>query len=282
MNTQSAKEEIYVDRNIAGTPKQNQITEPDITVSQVYMVFSTIANGLWRHQSVEPYHRLMIITKGNLNSTVMGQTCEVKTNDIIYVPKNATYISQSRSEILDHTCILFDCIDIPGDDIGLNYFHTPGFSDKYTQLFKELQSTFWSTAFGSMLKSRMLLYDLLRNLYREQYMSDNMSKYYSGLEPAIKYINEKYTSEDLSISFLAELCGITTTHFARVFKAIYGTTPVKYINNLRIEKAVALLTHTSLSITEISEQTGFSDTSYFSKAFKKIHGVSPLNYKYNK
>ena len=261
---------------------QNKTFDPDITISEVYMVFSSMATGSWTHQSVEHYHRLILINKGSLNATIMGKKRDAEAGDILYIPKSSTYMSKSRSELLDHTCILFDCADIPDNDIKLSYFHTPDFPDKYVQLFNNIQTTFWSTAFGSRLKSRMLIYDLLRNLYREQYMPSNMSKYYSGLEPAIKYINEKYTSENLSIGYLAELCGITTTHFARAFKAIYGTTPVKYINNLRIEKAVALLTHTSLSIAEISEQTGFSDASYFSKAFKKIHGVSPLNYKYNK
>jgi len=268
--------------NTQNPENKNLVFDPDITISEVYMVFSSMAASPWTHQSVEHYHRLILINKGSLNATIMGKNCDAGTGDILYIPKSSTYMSESKSELLDHTCILFDCAYVPDNNIKLNYFHVPDFPDKYVQLFKNIQSTFWSTAFGSKLKSKMLIYDLLRNLYREQYMPGNMSKYYNGLEPALKYINEKYTSEDLNISYLAELCNITTTHFARAFKAIYGITPVKYINNLRMEKAVALLTHTSLSITEISEQTGFSDTSYFSKAFKKIHGVSPLNYKYNK
>ena len=78
------------------------------------------------------------------------------------------------------------------------------------------------------------------------------------------------------------MCGITTTHFSRTFKAMYSTTPVKYINNLRLEKACALLTHTNLSIAEISDQCGFADSSYFSKTFKSAYGQSPANYRNSK
>ena len=107
-----------------------------------------------------------------------------------------------------------------------------------------------------------------------------------GLEPtvenAIKYINDSYSTEQISIEHLAKMCGITTTHFSRTFKSMYSTTPVKYINNLRLEKACALLTHTSLSIGEISDQCGFADSSYFSKTFKSAYGQSPANYRSSK
>ena len=109
-----------------------------------------------------------------------------------------------------------------------------------------------------------------------------MSKYYHGIKVAIEYINDNYSTEQISIEHLAKMCNITTTHFSRTFKAMYSTTPVKYINNLRLEKACALLTHTNLSIGEISDQCGFADSSYFSKTFKSAYGQSPANYRNSK
>ena len=143
-------------------------------------------------------------------------------------------------------------------------------------------SEYWSKAFGYKLKAKSLLYDILRHLHIEQYVPQNMSKYYHGIKMAIEYINDNYSTEQISIEHLAKMCSITTTHFSRTFKTIYSTTPVKYINNLRLEKACALLTHTNLSINEISDQCGFSDSSYFSKTFKSAYGQSPANYRNSK
>ena len=52
-----------------------------------------------------------------------------------------------------------------------------------------------------------------------------------------------------------------------------------YINKFRIEKAVDLLTHTDLSITEISEQLGFRYPRYFSSVFKQAKGVLPTTFR---
>ena len=52
-----------------------------------------------------------------------------------------------------------------------------------------------------------------------------------------------------------------------------------YINKFRIDKAVDLLLNTDLSITEISEQTGFSYQRYFSSVFKQVKGVTPSQFR---
>ncbi len=59
-----------------------------------------------------------------------------------------------------------------------------------------------------------------------------------------------------------------------------GETLQNFINRKRIEKAAAFLLHQKeKSITEISEEIGFSDISSFSRAFKKFYGISPNQFK---
>ena len=48
---------------------------------------------------------------------------------------------------------------------------------------------------------------------------------------------------------------------------------------MRIDKAEELLLHTALSVSEISELTGFSNSSYFNKQFKKVTGYTPQQYR---
>ena len=52
----------------------------------------------------------------------------------------------------------------------------------------------------------------------------------------------------------------------------------QYLNKLRINHALEIMKDTTLSITEVAMQCGFSDSTYFSKVFKKYTGKSPLDY----
>ncbi|TVZ57066.1 AraC family transcriptional regulator [Lutibacter sp. Hel_I_33_5] len=69
-------------------------------------------------------------------------------------------------------------------------------------------------------------------------------------------------------------------HFHRLFSAVTGETVNNFIVRKRIEKAASFLLHQKeKTVTEISEEVGFSSISSFSKAFKKFYGISPVNFK---
>ena len=72
---------------------------------------------------------------------------------------------------------------------------------------------------------------------------------------------------------------MTETHFRRLFKEIYGMSPIKYINEIRTERARGLIANSNLSLSQIAEKVGYGDVYYFSRVFKKIAGVSPSAYK---
>ncbi len=90
---------------------------------------------------------------------------------------------------------------------------------------------------------------------------------------------ERHFREDISIEKLSEMANMSTRHFRRIFHDIYGTSPLKYINALRIQQAIKLLVSTDLPITEISIQCGFSDANYFSTKFKEATGKSPMAFR---
>lgn len=90
---------------------------------------------------------------------------------------------------------------------------------------------------------------------------------------------ERHFREDISVEKLSEMANMSTRHFRRIFHDIYGISPLKYINSLRIQQAAKLLVSTDLSMTEIAIQCGFSDANYFSTKFKEATGKSPMAFR---
>ncbi len=71
---------------------------------------------------------------------------------------------------------------------------------------------------------------------------------------------------------------MSLTSFRRQFKAVTGTSPVKYKNNLRMEKAMSLLKTGEYSVTEAGINVGCPDIYYFTKIFKNTFNENPSHF----
>ena len=92
------------------------------------------------------------------------------------------------------------------------------------------------------------------------------------------YIYENY-SNIISLDDLSMLASINKTTLIRIFKELYGTTPIQYINRIRLQKAEELLVNTNVSISEISEMVGFQSIHYFSRYFKQKKNCTPMEFR---
>jgi len=79
----------------------------------------------------------------------------------------------------------------------------------------------------------------------------------------------------LSINDLANLSGRSTSTFTRDFKAIYGTSPKKWLQNKRLERAYEQLTNTELTVTHVAVDLGYENVSHFIKSFKEKYNITP-------
>jgi transcriptional regulator GlxA family with amidase domain len=81
--------------------------------------------------------------------------------------------------------------------------------------------------------------------------------------------------EDWPVPRLARVSGVSEAHFARSFKEAFGVPPHRYLLTRRLERALALLRDTDLSITEIAFQTGWNSLGTFGRTFRDVTGESP-------
>ncbi|MDF1573068.1 MAG: AraC family transcriptional regulator [Bacteroidales bacterium] len=128
----------------------------------------------------------------------------------------------------------------------------------------------------------MVLHHFLGSFTHEQQFAGAGEPRYEDLTSrAIAYMKQ-HLYKKIGLEEIANHCGTSVSHFCLRFKSSTSHTPVEYLNNLRIQQACQLLDLTTLKISEISEQLGFSDPFYFSRVFKKSIGQSPKEYRKQK
>ncbi|AIQ15915.1 transcriptional regulator [Paenibacillus sp. FSL H7-0357] len=98
--------------------------------------------------------------------------------------------------------------------------------------------------------------------------------YLNRIDNVIKYIKEN-SNQKLTLDILAGVSNFSKYHFTRIFTSIVGVTPVAFVNQERLQKAVYLLAETNKTILEISNQCGFESVSTFNALFKKHYGKTP-------
>jgi transcriptional regulator GlxA family with amidase domain len=83
------------------------------------------------------------------------------------------------------------------------------------------------------------------------------------------------SEEDWPVPRLADLSGVSQSHFARSFQEAFGVPPHRYLLTRRIERAKALLRDSEAPIIEIAFQTGWKSLGTFGRVFRDVTGESP-------
>lgn len=102
------------------------------------------------------------------------------------------------------------------------------------------------------------------------------------LKNGLKYIEENYSEESLSLNSVAGAIGVSGNYFSSVFSQEMKMTFIEYVTKKRMEKAKKLLRQTEKHSSEIAAEVGYKDPHYFSFVFKKTVGCTPREYRNGK
>lgn len=221
-----------------------------------------------------PSHGLVMYSQGDgLFTFDSGEVLKADTGEILYLPKGSNYTAHGGG---DCYAINFDISqDISFKPFVFKVKNTDAFLDR----FKRTEKARNRKKAGFDMRCMAELYGIICEMQQE-YSVGYISHSTAGLiQPATDYIHKNYCGENISIDLLADLCGISGTYLRRIFQTVTGTSPLKYINNLKIAKAKELILSDMYSLSEVAHLSGFHDEAYFSREFKRIVGVSPSQYK---
>ncbi|AYB45633.1 AraC family transcriptional regulator [Paenibacillus lautus] len=108
---------------------------------------------------------------------------------------------------------------------------------------------------------------------------DSISEKERHVQHVVSFVEENYML-DLTLEGIARDMHITKHYLSSLFKEVTGTTVFKYVYHRRINQAkIMLRLHPHLSITEISQASGFKHLAHFSRMFKAMVGTTPEYYR---
>ena len=98
------------------------------------------------------------------------------------------------------------------------------------------------------------------------------------IRPALDYVEEHFR-ENIRIEDLSGICGLSESHFRRLFVQYMNMKPVDYLNMIRIRHACTLLQKEYLSMEEVGYRAGYQTSSTFIRNFRKFTGTTPYHWK---
>lgn len=228
------------------------------------------------------YYELNFMTNGRTKMWINGQLFDFGSFDFLLIPPYTPHILNiSDSKTYDNFVIWFKATDA-----GKSFLPT----NKIIKLhdYKGIVETLCSEIYRTFQKTKMQQIDLISYYlnaviyHMNQGMQIDIAQKVETEDPyekALRYININATYGHVSVKDVAGMMNVSMTHFSRVFKKRFSTTPKEYMINLKIAEAKKLLTETALSIKEIAERLGYTDQLFFSKQFSLKTGSSPKEWR---
>ena len=198
---------------------------------------------------------------------------------IIFAPGEKQHHVYNGNSTAEFFYVHFQCDALPeGIELKTSHVYSLPFHKGFAAIFEEIiEETLSKRPSYEFISISRLLYILSLIQCEATEINNSYNKGWNGIARAVQHMN-RYCDENLTLEDYASMCHMSKYHFLRIFKAVTGTTPLEYRSRIRIDHAKELLKNGNFSVSEISENLGYSSLAYFSAAFKKATGLSPTEY----
>jgi len=148
-----------------------------------------------------------------------------------------------------------------------------------SNIVEECGDMFSMNSLQTSLKEIINYFEKVFNTVLDYRDKSSMNKYSSILNAAKEYINENYSSEDISLNSVANKVNVSTSYFSTIFRQETGRNFIEYLSEVRMEKAKELLRCSNMKSSEVGYAVGYKDPHYFSFLFRKTQGCTPEEYR---
>lgn len=237
---------------------------------------SRFHNGFIMESHIHEYSELLYCRDGSCDILINGRKIPLKDGEFVFIPPN--YVHQYHGIGCNVICAVFS-----NDFIPLFFKSAGGKKLKVTAFNAEdLKEIF--EEFPNLDKEKSVLISGYLNLICSKVIEKGSFENASAADgvlyqKVISYIAENFT-EDISLKKIAKKFGYNEKYLSSSLHSLTGIHFSDFIAIRRIEYAKELLTkRSSLSVTQISMDCGFSAVNTFNRQFKKLTSLTPTEYK---
>lgn len=239
------------------------------------------------------YAELAFILSGQGKYCINGRYYYVTEGDFVVINPGVRHQSFVTNPENPTTVAMVGCSDIQFANLAPNEIPLPEdgpviptkgeLRQKLFRLFMSMDAENEVSRFGRYFMLKSYLVQILLWLIREQTDAIEINTGYSFKSANKKYIVEQIISyfedhyaDKISLDQIADNMYLSTVYISKIFKSETGSTPIRHLINIRLEKAKELLENGwEGSIQEVAMKVGYDDAYHFSKLFKKRYGISP-------
>ncbi|BBF45334.1 two-component response regulator [Lachnospiraceae bacterium KM106-2] len=269
-----------------------------ILVSEEQLSLYDTGSFLWHwHPEIE----LTFLTKGEMLYQVNNTGYHLKEGEALFTNSNALHTgSMYKRSDCQYLSVTFDPKLIYGFSQSILYqkYVEPIIHDFSLSAIHLNFSESWHESMIQSIQTIISLYKKMPNSY-ELDISIELQKMwktlvsddsihsahpahgkldYERIKEILSYLETHYI-EKIRLADIADHVHLCESECSRLFKRYMNISLFTYLLEYRIERSIEYLSDSSLSITEVAANSGFTDSNYYSKTFVKLRGCSPCKYR---
>jgi AraC family transcriptional regulator, exoenzyme S synthesis regulatory protein ExsA len=240
-----------------------------------YFAFISSGKKMWKsiYHSYEVIDGDIIFVKKGANLTHQffdDEFCAIFMfipDDFIkaFLKRNTALLTASQKDLSGQDAVL----RIQQDQLLESYYHS---IQSYLSLAEKPNEQLL------ILKFEELLLSLFSNK-KHQDLTDYFISLCQNREYHMSRVMEENFAYNLKLENYAQLCHMSLSAFKKSFNQYYHTTPASWLKDKKLNLALHRVLTSDLSVSQISFECGFEDTSHFIRVFKQKHQLTPLQYR---
>lgn len=220
-----------------------------------------------------------VIESGSTTFTLSGRTYHAGCEQLVVIPPGLAHAcNPTEGDAIDYMMFYLSREWLAPDDPDAGFpvfdpvIDDAGLVARWTSLCRDFASDPEHASREALQQAVHALVDAYGRS-SDTVLSDSNKQ---GIERVKRYL-AKHLDRRVTIEELAEQASMSRSHLSRVFTASEGLPPHTYQNQLRVDRAKALLA-SGEPLADVAVAAGFSDQSHFSRVFREFTGATPSQY----
>lgn len=226
----------------------------------------------------------------------------LKTNEFIIIPKDLFHKMSTNKCYASAHIVTFSCDNLQDDICTLK---KGKLSKSMSYSLEMIAKTYIDNHVNTGYAMNFMPYSPMKNQYAHEQLLKNSienllilaNEYFieqenlkdagnissiteKRIETIKKYLEENYNKK-ITLQDIAKRINYSIPQICRIFKKTTGESPIIYLNKIKIQVALKMISETNKSMEDIATELGFGSETYFCTTFKKLTGLSPKQYAIN-